>query len=242
MLKTILVPLVLPLLLLFSSDSDNSVARRKQINNGSENSVARRKQINNGSDNSVARVRQEGPESQTGTLEKMMVADGSAAMDIDLNRLNGIGLPSRIKSLRFTVAPDSFFTILVFNKVLRGPELGSMTLIPKSSASLPAALNASFHQLVIEKAGWTEPFDLLVRDGKTGFTFFNIEGNLYDYEPRGQVLSIKEGRLLLSEQFAAQLGRSADAGSVVGEISITATMRLIEITHVVNGESTSAEL
>ena len=231
MLKTILIPLVLPLLFLFSNGSDNSVARLKKINNGSDNSVARVKQ------NSP-----QSPESQTGTLEKMMVADGSAAMDIDLNRLNGIDSPSQMNSLSFTVAPNSFFTILVFNKVLRGPELGSMALIPQSSAILPAALNASFNQLVIEKAGWTEPFDLVVRDGKTGFTFFNIEGNLYDYDAKAQVLSIKEGRLLISEEFAAQLGRKAEAGSVVGTISITATMRPIEITHVVNGEATSAEL
>ena len=148
MLKTILIPLVLPVLFLFSNGSDNSAARLKKINNGSENSVARIKQ------NSP-----QSPESQTGTLEKMMVANGSAAMDIDLNRLNGIDSPSsKMNSLRFTVAPDSFFKILVFNKVLRGPELGSMALIPQSSAILPAALNASLNQLVIEKAGWTEAF------------------------------------------------------------------------------------
>ncbi|MGH9967074.1 MAG: PQQ-dependent sugar dehydrogenase [Pyrinomonadaceae bacterium] len=214
MLKTIVVPLTLALLSLFS----------------------------NGSNNSVARLKQNSPESQTGTLEKMMVADGSAAIDIDLNRLNGIGSRSQMKSLRFIVAPNSFFTILVFNKVLRGPELGSMALIPQSSAILPAALNASFNQLVIEKTGWTEPFDLVVRDGKTGFIFFNIEGNLYDYDDKAQLLSIKEGRLLISEEFAEQLGRPAEAGSVVGRISITATMRPIEITQVVNGEATSSVL
>ena len=228
MLKTILVPLVLPLVLLFSNGSDKSVANRKQINNGS--------------DNSVARVKQNSQESQTGTLEKMMVANGSAAMDIDLNRLNGIDSPSQLNSLRFTVAPDSFFTILVFNKDLRGPEPGSMALIPQSSALLPAALKASFDQLVIEKIGWSEPFDIVVRDGKSGFTFFNIEGNLYDYDAKTQSLSIMEGRLLISEEFAKTLGRPAEAGSVVGKISVTATMRAIEVTHVVNGESTSAVL
>ncbi len=229
MLKTILVPLVLPLLWLFSSGSDNSVARLKQINNSSDKSVARSKQ------NSP-----ENQGSQTGTLEKMTVAHGSAAMDIDLNRLNGIDSSSKMNSVRFTVSPNSFFTILVFNKDLRGPELGSMALIPQSSAS--PALDASFNQLVIEKAGWTEPFDLLVRDGKTGFIFFNIEGNLYDYDATAQVLNIKEGRLLVSEEFAAKLGRPTDAGSVVGTISIIATMRPVEITHVVNGEAVSAEL
>ena len=118
----------------------------------------------------------------------MIVANGSVAMDIDLNRLNGVDSDSRqMSSLRFDVAPNSFFTILVFNKDLRGPEPGSMALIPQSSATLPAALNASFNQLVIEKHGVDEAFDLVVRDGKTGFIFFNIEGNLYDYDANGAV-------------------------------------------------------
>ena len=122
MLKTILIPLVLPLLMLFSNGSDNSIALFKQNTPPS-------------------------PESETGTLEKMMVADGSITMDIDLPRLNGIGSTSQMNSLRFAVAPNSFFTILVFNKDLRGPDPGSMALIPQSPAVLPAALGASSNQL-----------------------------------------------------------------------------------------------
>ena len=57
-----------------------------------------------------------------------------------------------------------------------------------------------------------QPFDLVVRDGKTGFVFFNIEGNLYDYDAAAHLLSIKGGRLLISEEFANKLGRPADAG------------------------------
>ena len=66
-------------------------------------------------------------------------------------------------------------------------------------------------------------FDLVVRDGKTGFVFFNIEGNLYDYDAAAHLLSIKGGRLLISEELANKLGRPADAGVIVGEISIAAT-------------------
>ena len=62
-----------------------------------------------------------------------------------------------------------------------------------------------------------QPFDLVVRDGKTGFVFFNIEGNLYEYDAAAHLLSIKDGRLLISEEFANELGRPADAGAVVGE-------------------------
>src|SRR6266850_194143 len=160
MVKTILVPLTLALLSLFSNGSDNSVARLRKTNSSSHTSAVHSKQ---GS--------QESPERLTGTLEKMMVADGTATIDINLERLNGIDFRSQTESWRFTVAPSSFFTILVFNKVLRGPELGSMSLIAQSSAILPAALDASFKQLVIEKMTWTEPFDLVVCDGKTGFVF-----------------------------------------------------------------------
>ena len=194
----------------------------------------------NHSDNSTARFKPTSQESQTGTLEKMIVTNGSVAMDIDLNRLNGTGFRSQMNTLRFAVAPNSFFTILVFNGDLRGPELGSMGLIPQNGAMPPAALNASFNELVIERTDWSEDFEFVVRDGKTGFVFFNIEGNLYDYDAKAQLLSMKEGRLLLSREFAAKLGHPSKVGSVVGEISITANMRPIEITQVVNGEATSS--
>ena len=93
---------------------------------------------------------------QAGTLQKMIVENGSVTMDLDLNRLNGIGsAPGRPTTLQFAVAANSFFPILVFNELLRGPEPGSMALIPAgvnaSGYSLPAALHASLKQLVIEK-------------------------------------------------------------------------------------------
>ena len=144
--------------------------------------------------------------------------------------------------MRFEVGPNSFFTILVFNNVLRGPEPGSMGLIWGNSAVLPEPLNASSNQLVIEKIPSGEPFDLVVRDGKTGFVFFNIEGHLYEYDAAAHLLSIKGGRLLISEELANKLGRPADAGVIVGEISIATTMYPIEITTVVNGAVQSSIL
>ena len=180
------------------------------------------------------------PDTQTGTLEKMIVANGSVAMDVDLNRLNGGKSGSQLNTLRFDVTPNSFFTILVFNGDLRGLESGSMTLIPQSVANLPAALNASYRQLIVESTSWGEPFELVVRDEKTGFVFFNIEGHQYDYAANEHLLGINKGRLLLSKEFATILGRPSEAGSVIGNISITATMRPIEITQVVNGEARSS--
>ena len=44
------------------------------------------------------------------------------------------------------------------------------------------------------------------------------------------------GRLLISKEFAAELGHPSEAGSVIGQISITAIMRPIEITQIVDDE------
>src|SRR5437667_10555792 len=67
----------------------------------------------------------------TGTLQKMIVESGSVTMDLDLNGLNGSGsLVARPVNLQFAAAANSFFTILVFNDLLRGPEPGSIALAP----------------------------------------------------------------------------------------------------------------
>src|SRR6266446_19671 len=124
---------------------------------------------------------------QSGTLQKMIVENGSVTMDLDLNRLNGISPASQnFESLQFAAAANSFFTILVFNDLLRGPEPGSIALSPAGVnapgySNLPLRLAGSLKQLVIEKLPSDQPFDLAVRDAKTGFTFFNIDGHDYDY-------------------------------------------------------------
>lgn len=219
MLKSKLIPFTLPLLLLLSNSSQNSVAGSKQTS----------------------------PEGQTGTLQKMIVADGSVSMNLDLNRLNrsSVGPAAagqKREALRFGVAPNSFFTILVFNSVLRGAEAGSMALNPQDFPTLPPALNASFNQLVIEKLDSSEHFELAVRDSTTGFVFFNIEGHLYNYDANTQSLSVKNGRLLISEEFAKKLGDPSQAGALAGNISVTATMQPIQITELVNGEARSVEM
>src|SRR5207253_3137501 len=133
--------------------------------------------LSNGSGNSAAQVQKSTPEEPTGTLEKMIVASGNVVMDLDLSLLNGLGSVTNLDTFRFEVRPNSFFTILVFNNVLRGPTPGSMELIPGNSATLPASLKASTNQLVIEKIPSGDAYDIVLRDGKTGFVFFNIEGN-----------------------------------------------------------------
>ena len=75
----------------------------------------------------------------TGTLQKMIVENGSVTMDLDLNGLNGsISLVARPVTLQFLIGANSFFPILVFNDLLRGPQPGSIALIPVEAA-VPAA-------------------------------------------------------------------------------------------------------
>jgi hypothetical protein len=194
--------------------------------------------LSNSSGNSAPQSPEKSPEGLTGTIEKMIVASGSVAMDLDLNRLNG-GKESKLETVRFEVSPNSFFTVLVFNDALRGPEPGSMGLVWGNSTVLPGALNASASQLVIEKVASDEAFDLVVRDGKSGFVFFNIEGHVYDYNAATHSLRIKDGRLLISREFASKLGHPAEAGAVAGKISIVTAVYPIEVTTVVNGAAQS---
>ena len=170
-------------------------------------------------------------------------------MQLDLNRLNGINFSwERPQHLHFAIAANSFFPVLVFNDQLRGPEPGSMTLVPAERQrpgynNLPVALGASLKQFVVEKLPSHQNFDFAVRDSNTGFTFFNVEGGEYDYNANAQSLGITDGRLLISKEFANRLGRLSDAGSVVGEISVGAAMQPIEINRLdANGNVKSASL
>ena len=182
----------------------------------------------------------------SGTLQKMIVENASVTMQLDLNGLNGSNsLVARPVTLQFSVAANSFFPILVFNDLLRAVKPGSMALIPSRSGGIPALpvrLGASVKQLVVEKLPSNQYFGLAVRDSKTGFTFFNVEGGDYDYNANARSLGIAGGRLLISKQFANALGRPSDAGSVVGKISVGAAMQPIEITQMVNGKPQSVML
>ena len=221
MLQKIFTAFVLPLLLLFSSPATGWSNSKKIANS----------------------------QGQTGTLQKMIVEDGSVTMQLDLNGLNGSGsLVARPVTLHFAAAANSFFPILVFNDLLRGLEPGSIRLVLQDSFSgvvnapnysLPVALRASLKRLRFEKLHSGHGFEFAVRDSNTGFTFFNIAGHQYDYNADAQSLTITGGRLLLSKPFANALGVAPDAGSSVGTISVGAAMRPIQIDYLVNGETKS---
>ena len=196
----------------------------------------------NSSENYAAQPRQNASDGSTGTLQKMIVENGSVTLNVDLNGLNGSNaLVTRPAALQFAAATNSFFSILVFNDQLRGAESGSIALVPQGRpvSLLPSLLAASLKQLVVEKLPADSAFDMAVRDAKTGFTFFKIEGHQYNYDAKGQLLDLQDGRLLMSKEFAAALGRPADADSTVGKISISAKMQPIEVTQLINGEPKS---
>jgi len=78
--------------------------------------------LGNSSGNYAAQSKQKTSDTPGGTLQKMIVENGSVTMDLDLNRLNGINSTSaRPVALHFTVAVNSFFPMVVFKDLLRGP-------------------------------------------------------------------------------------------------------------------------
>ena len=217
MLKIVLTAFMLPLLLLFGLRDGGS---------------------SNAPDAAKTSLAEQG---ESGTLQKMVVASGSVSMNIDLNRINGVTSTRKLETLHFGVAPASFFPVLVFNKVLRRAEPGSMALVPQNNVALPAVLTASLNRLTIEKAHSGEAFGMAVRDAISGFVFFNIEGNLY-YDASTQLLGIQGGRLLISEALANRLGRAREAGTQAGTISIDTAVTPIATSTVVNGKLESSTL
>ena len=80
--------------------------------------------LGNSSGNSAPQAA--GSKTQPDTLQKMIVANGTVVMDFDLSRLDAT---AKRQSVRFEISPNSFFTIRVFNDVLRAFEPGSMALM-----------------------------------------------------------------------------------------------------------------
>jgi len=183
------------------------------------------------------------PEAYSGTIEKLIVEKGTLDLELFLNRLNGYTGDDRGKALlQFEAQKDSFFTAMVYNDELRGVLPSAMPLVSRGPGTLPGRLGTSVQQLVLESSPIGSQFELVIRDAKTGFPFFNVEGHGYDYQPLGHTLAIKDGRLRLSDEYAEDLGRKADAGIWIGNISADLSMRAIEVTKVEGGEVVSDSL
>jgi len=178
----------------------------------------------NGAEISQAQPKNDGAGGPSGTLEKMIVSNGVVTMDLQDSGAKESNL------VRFNVAPDSFFTLLVFNNQLRGPVPSEMALTAQNAAELPAMLRNSANQLAIEKPASSDGVDLVVRDSKSGSVFYNIEGHQYNYDAGKHLLTVTGGRLLTKD------------GALAGTISITATLLPIEVNKVLNGDVKFATL
>ena len=188
----------------------------------------------------------------SGILEKMIVANGNIAMNLDLNKLNGTraragkgsldAKSSGLSEVKFDVQAESFYTVLVYDNELRGPMPSSMNINPKSAPALPTKLSRSFDNLLVEQMPFGEHYELTVRDRKSGFKFFNIEGHLYDYNSETKNFNIHSGRVLISSEFARELRRPNLANTVVGNLDINVTVRPIEVTNLIDGKVESTVL
>ena len=98
---------------------------------------------------------------------------------------------------------------------------GSIGLVPQNTAVLPAKASVWFNQLVLESSPWGADYELTIHDGRSGFVFFNVEGHHTSMTP-ARSHQRTGGRLLLSKEFAAELGRPTDAGTIVGQLTVNA--------------------
>jgi hypothetical protein len=176
-----------------------------------------------------------GPRGESGTLERLAVASGTANLNVDMSRYG-----SKAANLQFALSQDAMFAVLVYNDEFRGPLPGSIDLSSQSEAPVQAKLAASLRQLAIESTHGGE-HEFIIRDAHNGFPFFGIAGQSYNYNAAEHSLAI-DGRLVLTQEYAAALGREADRGTTVGTASINATMRPVEITQITDGEVTAERM
>ena len=196
----------------------------------------------NGTVDLLTGLDQYGPKANTGVLKKMIVAEGVVVMDVDLNRLsrpNAGKTRSALTSMRFRIVNDSFFTVMLFNDEVRGPVPSSMEIVPEQSAALPSRTRSISRNLMFERTEVGSPHELAVRDTNSGLLLFYVEGHEYSFEPGRDILDIHSGRLVLSYDYASELGRPSDAGAIVGAVSVRATMKPIEVTEIVDGDIVS---
>lgn len=176
------------------------------------------------------------------TYEKLAAASGTVSLNVDIAALNGVnGSEPSYSTTTFRAGTDSFFTAIATDEEFRGLLPSSLPLLPEGDSALPGKLGTSLGQLIVDSSPFGSHYSLVIRDAKTGFAYFNVEGHEFVYQPHGRFLSIKGGRLLLSSEYAKELGLK-DTSRVVGELSLDLSMRPIEVTKVVDGAVVSDSL
>lgn len=214
MLKTIIISL-LPFLVLFSNGSNT------QLN-----------------------LAPTAAQKDSGTMEKLSISSGSVAMNVNLAQLSrGAKVSSRAAQvpLEFSAKDNGSFDIIVMNGELRGALPGTVALLPNSTPSLPAKMAASYQDLVLESLPFGGDYELAIRD-QSGFTFFNVAGAGFTYQPETRAFGFADATLLVSPDFAQALGDQSLAGKTVGTLTVSTEMRPIEVTQVVDGEVTESVL
>ena len=94
----------------------------------------------NSSENYAAQPKQNASDGSTGTLQKMIVENGSVTLNVDLNGLNGSNdLITRPATLQFAAATNSFFSILVFNDQLRGARVRARSRWSRRAGRFPCS-------------------------------------------------------------------------------------------------------
>ena len=79
-----------------------------------------------------------------------------------------------------------------------------------------------------------------MRDGNTGFTFFNVDGHQYNYDANARLLSITEWPASHFKRVCQRARPTIGAQvEIVGKISVGAAMQPIEIDELVNGKTNS---
>ena len=140
---------------------------------------------------SIAQPQKSSASADSGVLQKMLAVKGNAEMNLDLNRISKSGGSnnSQLANFQFQVAANSFFTVLVFNDQLRGPDAGSLGLVSRDAAKLPAALH--IEQLVVEKQGPEEAFSRRSR-WKNGIRLLQYQRTWVQLRCRNEIVKVSK--------------------------------------------------
>ncbi|MCZ2390439.1 MAG: carboxypeptidase-like regulatory domain-containing protein [Acidobacteria bacterium] len=168
----------------------------------------------------------------------MLVESGTVSLRADLSKLNA---NAGTVIIDMPVKANSFFTVLVFNDELRGPNPGSMDLVGSFSGGRGRSA-ISLNDLVLENQAWEDGGDLVLRNARTGMVYFRVEGQEYTYNPMVRGLVASNGRLVVTNDFAASLGRKDLAGLTIGTIGLDVRLRTIESSQIVDGEVKSEDM
>ena len=147
---------------------------------------------------------------------------------MNINR-SAIGAQKGQAKLRFNIEKDALFNVTTVDDELRGPMPGSMNIEPTQKNSLSGKLGTSYESLSVERPPFSEEHSLYVRDAKSGFKFFFVEGHEMSFEPGGSRFAAANGRLMITKEFARQLGDESLAGTRAGTMSFDAEMKAIEV-------------